>query len=55
MTLTLDTFNKEFLVTMILQQQEALIEMNGMFELLLEQIRISVNAGMFLTQKAGHN
>jgi transposase len=40
----LDTLNKEFLVTTILQQQNAMAEMNKKFELLLEQIRISNQA-----------
>lgn len=40
----LDTFQKDILVTMILQQQNALLEMNKKFELLLEQIRISNQA-----------
>ena len=40
----LDTFNKDILVTMILQQQDALLEMNKKLDLLLEQIRISNQA-----------
>jgi len=40
----LDTLNKDFLVTTILQQQNAMVEMNKKFELLLEQIRISNQA-----------
>ena len=40
----LNIFDKELLVTMILQQQDALTEMNKKFDLLLEQIRISNQA-----------
>lgn len=42
----LDTFNKDILVTMLLQMQDVLLEMSNNFELLLEQIRIS-NQGRF--------
>ena len=37
----LHTFDKDILVTMILQQQDSLFEMNKKLDLLLEQIRIS--------------
>ena len=40
----LNAFEKDILVTMILQQQNALLEMNKKFDLLLEQIRISNQA-----------
>jgi transposase len=40
----LNAFEKDILVTMILQQQSALLEMNKKFDLLLEQIRISNQA-----------
>ncbi len=40
----LDTFNKDILVMMILQQQDALLETNKKLDLLLEQIRISNQA-----------
>ena len=40
----LHTFDKDILVTMILQQQDALFEMNKKLDLLLEQIRISNQA-----------
>ncbi len=38
------TFDKDILVTMILQQRDSLIEMNKKLDLLLEQIRISNQA-----------
>ena len=37
----LNTFDKDILVTMILQQQESLFDMNKKLDLLLEQVRIS--------------
>jgi transposase len=40
----LDTLNKDFLVTTILQQQDAMAEMSKKLDLLLEQIRISNQA-----------
>ena len=40
----LDTLNKDFLVTTILQQQDAMVEMSKKLDLLLEQIRISKQA-----------